>query len=89
MPIRGPDHDLRPGARAVATTRLVIVALLCGLQYWLLTTTMEAFHGGDRALPLAAALASAGCFLLGLGLVAAAERQEARRRRRRREGGSP
>ena len=88
MPLPGPDHDLRPGARAVATARLVVVALLCGLQYWLLTTTMEAFHGGDRALPLAAALASGACFLLGLGLVVTAERQEARRRRRRREGGS-
>ena len=88
MPIPGPDHDLRPGARAVATARLVVVALLCGLQYWLLTTTMEAFHGGDRALPFAAALASGACFLLGLGLVFTAERQEARRLRRRRQGGS-
>ena len=89
MPLPGPDHDLRPGARAVASARLVVVALLCGLQYWLLTTTMEAFHGGDRSLPFAAALASGACFLLGLGLVVTAERQEARRLRRRREGGSP
>jgi len=89
VPIPGPDHDLRPGARAVATARLVILALLCALQYWLLTTTMEAFHGGDRGLPLAAALASGACFLLGLGLVVAAERQEARHLRRRREGGTP
>jgi hypothetical protein len=88
VPIPGPDHDLRPGARAVATARLVVVALLCGLQYWLLTSTMEAFHGGDRALPLPAAIASGACFLLGVGLVIAGERQEARRRRRRREGGT-
>ena len=58
MPLPPPDHDLRPGARGVATARLVIVAMLCGLQYWLLTATMEAFHGGDRTLPLAAAIAS-------------------------------
>jgi hypothetical protein len=90
MPIRAPRHDLRPGALAMATARLVILALLCALQYWLLTTTMEAFHGGDRALPLAAAIASLVCFGLGLGLVVAAERQESRRRRRREreEGGS-
>jgi hypothetical protein len=83
MPIRPPRHDLRPGALALATARLVILALLCALQYWLLTTTMEAFHGGDRRLPLAAAIASLACFVLGLGLVVAAERQEARRRQRR------
>jgi len=86
MPIRGPDHDLRPGARAVATARLVVVALICSLQYWLLTSTMEAFHGGDRGLPLVAALASAGCFLLGLGLVVVAERSEARRCRSQTDG---
>jgi hypothetical protein len=84
MPIRGPRHDLRAGVRAVATARLVIVALICCLQYWLLTSTMEAFHGGDRSLPLPAALASAGCFLLGLGLVAVAERSAARRTRSQR-----
>lgn len=80
MPVPGPNHDLRPGAAALATARLVVVALLCALQYWLLTATMEAFHGGDDALPLPAALASAMCFLLGLGLVFVAERNEARRR---------
>jgi uncharacterized protein DUF6755 len=87
MPIRGPRHDLRPGARAVATARLVVVALICCLQYWLVTSTMEAFHGGDRGLPLPAALASVGCFLLGLGLVAVGERTEARHRRSQREDG--
>jgi hypothetical protein len=88
MPLRGPDHDLRPGALGVASARLVILAILCGLQYWLLTSTMEAFHGGDRDLPLVAAIASVACFLLGLGLVVTAERNEARRRRRRQRGES-
>jgi hypothetical protein len=86
MPIPPPQHDLRPGSRAVATARLVIVAMLCALQYWLLTATMEAFHGGDPDLPFAAAMASGACFLLGLGLVATGERAEARRRRRGRGG---
>lgn len=86
MPLSAPEHDLRPGARGIATARLAILATLCALQYWLLTTTMEAFHGGDRGLPLAAALASAACFLLQLGLVATGEINEARRLRHRREG---
>jgi hypothetical protein len=85
MPLPAPDHDLRPGARGVATARLVILAILCGLQYWLLTSTMEAFHGGDRRLPVAAAFASSACFLLQLGLVATAELSEARHLRHRRE----
>jgi len=80
MPIPPPRHDLRPGARGVATARLVIVAILCALQYWLLTSTMEAFHGGDRALPLPAAIASAACFVLAVGLVVAGEHAERRRR---------
>ncbi len=81
MPIPGPDHDLRPGAAAVAIARLVIVALLCALQYWLLTATMEAFHGGDRSLPWIGAIASLACFLLALGLVVAGERSDAKRRK--------
>lgn len=89
MPIPPPEHDLRPGARGVSTARLAIVATLCGLQYWLLTSTMEAFHGGDRRLPLAAALASGACFLLQLGLVVTAELNEARRLRHRRRGDCP
>ena len=85
MPIPGPHYDLRPGVRSVASARLVILVILCGLQYWLLTSTMEAFHGGDLELPLAAAIASGACFLLGLGLVVTAERNEALRQRLRRE----
>ena len=81
MPIPGPIHDPRPGARAVATARLVIVALLCALQYWLLTSAMEAFHAGERGQLLVATIASAVCFLLSAGLVVAGERGAARRER--------
>lgn len=85
MPLSPPEHDLRPGAHGIATARLAILITLCALQYWLLTSTMEAFHGGDRTLPLAAALASGACFLLQFGLVFAGELSEARRMRHRRE----
>lgn len=83
MPIPGPIHDQRPGARGVATARLVIVALLCALQYWLLTSAMEAFHAGDRGQLLVAAVTSAVCFVLAAGLVVAGERASARRRQGR------
>lgn len=86
MPLPAPKHDLRPGARGVAAARLAILAILCALQYWLLTSTMEAFHSGDRRLPVAAALASSACFLLQLGLVVTAELNEARHLRHCREG---
>jgi hypothetical protein len=82
MPISGPSHDLRPGARGVATARLVIVAVLCALQYWLLTSAMEAFHADVHDHLLVAAIASGVCFALGAGLVIAGERAANRRRTR-------
>jgi hypothetical protein len=82
MPIPGPTHDLRPGASGVAVARLVIVAILCALQYWLLTSAMEAFHAGDRGQLAVAAVTSVVCFLLGAGLVVTGERELRRRRRR-------
>ena len=46
-----------------------IVLLIVVLQLWLLTATMNAYLGGDRAVPLPAAGASLFCFLLNLGLL--------------------
>jgi len=48
---------------------LCIVLVLVVLQLWLLTATMNAFLGGDEAVILPAAAASAICFLLNLGLL--------------------
>jgi hypothetical protein len=73
VPIPGPRHDRRPGAAGAATARLVIVAMLCAAQYWLLTSTMEAWHAGDRDIPIPAAVASAVCFVLAAGLVLTGE----------------
>jgi flagellar biosynthesis/type III secretory pathway M-ring protein FliF/YscJ len=48
---------------------LAIVAILVMLQLWLLSATMNAFLGGDSAAIVPALAASAGCFLLNLGLL--------------------
>lgn len=48
---------------------LVFVVLIVILQLWLLTATMNAYLGGDRAVLVPAALASLGCLGLNLGLL--------------------
>jgi hypothetical protein len=48
---------------------LVFVILIVVLQIWLLTATMNAYLGGDRAVLVPAALASLGCLGLNLGLL--------------------
>ncbi|MGK3986874.1 DUF6755 family protein [Sorangium sp. So ce136] len=83
MPIPGPKHDLRPGAKGAMSARLLVVAMLCAFQYWVLTSTVEAYNGGDRDIPLPALATSLVCFALGAGLVAAGELSAPRGRRRR------
>lgn len=73
MPIGPPKFDQRPGASAAIAARLAIVATLCIVQYWLLTSTMEAYHAGERGMLLPAFLASLACFLLAIGLVITGE----------------
>jgi hypothetical protein len=48
---------------------LSIVLVLDVLQLWLLTATMNAYLGGDRAILLPAALASLACLGLNAGLL--------------------
>jgi hypothetical protein len=48
---------------------LGFVVVLVVLQLWLLTATMNAFLGGDRAVVLPAALVSTGCLALNAGLL--------------------
>lgn len=48
---------------------LVFVILIVILQLWLLTATVNAYLGGDRAIVVPAALASAACFALNAGLL--------------------
>jgi hypothetical protein len=48
---------------------LSVVLVLVILQLWLFTATMNAFLGGDRSVPLPAALVSLLCLGLNLGLL--------------------
>lgn len=48
---------------------LAFVLCLVVLQLWLLTSTMNAYLGGDSSVVLPGAGASLACFLLNLGLL--------------------
>jgi hypothetical protein len=48
---------------------LCIVVVLVIIQLWLLTATMNAYLGGDEAIIWPAAVASAVCLALNLGLL--------------------
>jgi hypothetical protein len=48
---------------------LSIVLIIVVLQLWLLTATMNAFLGGEDAVVVPAAIASAVCFGLNAGLL--------------------
>ena len=62
----------RPFSREQRTTivygMLVFVLILVMLQLWLLTATMNAWLGGDDSVVWPAAVVSAGCLALNLGL---------------------
>lgn len=73
MPIGKPQFDTRPGVTAATNARLWICAIICIVQYWLLTASMEAFHGGNHRVALPMFLASAFCFLLVAGLIITGE----------------
>lgn len=59
----------RSQRRTIVLGILCLVLMIVILQLWLLTATMEAFLGGDHAVVAPAALASAACFALVLGLL--------------------
>ena len=72
---RPSDPQLRSGASASATARLAIAGTLCVFQYWLLTSTMEAYNSGNLRVALPAFIASLACFVLAAGLVITGEYQ--------------
>lgn len=73
MPIGTPKFDTRPGATAATTARLAICGTICIVQYWLLTASMEAHHGGNHRVAIPMFVASLVCFLLVAGLIVTGE----------------
>lgn len=59
----------RSQRRTIVLGILFLVLMIVTLQLWLLTATMEAFLGGERSILVPAAIASATCFCLVLGLL--------------------
>ncbi|MCC7391677.1 MFS transporter [Candidatus Sumerlaeota bacterium] len=72
-PLARPAFDLRPGIVAGTTARICICAIICIVQYWLLTASMEAFHGGNSFVALPMFGASLICFALVAGLILTGE----------------
>ena len=65
-PARGFTRDQRT---TIVYGILGFVVVLVVLQLWLLTATMNAYLGGDRAVVWPAGLASTACLLLNAGLL--------------------
>jgi hypothetical protein len=62
-------HFARSQRRTIVLGILCLVLTVVILQLWLLTATMEAYLGGERSILIPAALASAACFGLVVGLL--------------------
>ena len=75
---------VRPFSRDQRTTiiygMLVFVLIIVVLQLWLLSATMNAWLGGDDSVVWPAAVASAGCLALNVGLLRYLIRMERTRR---------
>lgn len=53
----------------IVTGILAFVVMLVIFQLWLLTTTMQAYLGGDNDIVILAALVSSACLALNCGLL--------------------
>ena len=72
-PVRGFTRDQRT---TIVYGILGFVVVLVVLQLFLLTATMNAFLGGDRAVVWPAGLASTACLALNAGLLRYLQRLE-------------
>lgn len=59
----------RPQRMTIVNGILAIALTLVSLQLWLLTATMNAYLGGQTSILLPAALSSAACLALIVGLL--------------------
>ena len=65
----GMRRIARPQRLAIVNAMLLFAIGLVVLQLWLLTATVNAYLGGDVAVAVPAAIASAVCLVLNLGLL--------------------
>jgi len=69
----GPSHRGTQAERrrriTVVNGILVFVILIVTLQLWLLTASMNHYLGGGTVILVPAALVSAGCLVLNVGLL--------------------
>jgi len=59
----------RPQKMVIIQGMQSIVFIICILQLWLLTATMNSYLGGDAGVPVPAAFFSLACFAFNLGLL--------------------
>ncbi len=78
-----PPPIRRPFTREQRTTimygMLAFIVILVILQLWLLTATMNAWLGGDESIIWPAAIGSAFCLFLNVGLLRYLYRMERQR----------
>jgi hypothetical protein len=69
--VKAPRRDgpVRSQRLTIVHGILMIVVLIVVLQLWLFTATMNAHLGGNDAIVIPAAIASAACFGLVAGLL--------------------
>lgn len=67
--MRRPPRFARSQRMTIVNGMLMFVILIVVLQLWLLTATVNAYLGGDRAIVMPAAMASVACFALNAGLL--------------------
>ena len=71
---RSETARLRAGLKGALTARIWIVASICAFQYWLLTSSMEAYHAGNGKVIIPAIVATFVSFLLNVGLLVSGEK---------------
>lgn len=71
---RSETARLRAGLEGALTARIWIVAAICAFQYWLLTSSMEAYHAGNTKVVAPAIIATLVSLLLNVGLLVSGER---------------
>ena len=62
-------HFTRPQKMTILSGILWLVLVIDVLQLWLITATMNSYLGGDKGVPVPAAIFSLFCLVLNIGLL--------------------